>query len=196
MLPHAEHALTRQRVCVQSCLHNSLDTGPSHQASVPESLPLFKFAGTYLPTYSVRDQRAYKLINYTKDLAQRSLHRIVFDFLNDFDNQEKRAEQLCFTFTRRIVYIVPKSRHGYLHLKIIDFVAADAALRRFAVRMAHDEIEDLGQLIQMSSEQVLPYLCNNRAYLARLELRLKQFRFHLGSYAPSWQPKTMRLLKR
>jgi len=99
--------------------------------------------------------------------------------------------QLKFDFFYDVVHFVSVHRTVFLNQHTVSFFVyfKERALEKAAIRMGHDGIYQIGQMIQMSPDDILPYLCNNRNYLCRMENRLSEVGLALNSRVPWWKPR-------
>jgi predicted DNA-binding WGR domain protein len=87
----------------------------------------------------------------------------------------------------RVTRLVPKIRHAALNHALIDIFAADETLAATVEDFEKRGFIFVGDLVQAPYEAVLRVIKGDRAALANIEIRLRDFGLRLGSAAPLWR---------
>jgi len=90
-------------------------------------------------------------------------------------------------FSGRVVQLVPRDRYPALDRHFPSLTRHDEKLSALAVRLAQLHKLRLGDVVQLSIEEVLTLNGNDHASLMRLEELLGEFGLRLGMSAPHWR---------
>lgn len=97
-------------------------------------------------------------------------------------------EQFRFEFMNEVVTLIPRSHHGYLDIAILDFFRSDRALFNLARRVSYSRgLSYIGELVQLSREQLAPFALYDQRYLDRLEGELSNVNIGLNARAAGWR---------
>ena len=155
------------------------------------SCPLFENAGIRLGAADARQVENRRLPATNMDTAER------LTVADAYEYYPISYRQLSFSFMlppNNVIKLAPRSSHPYLNYGVYDILRIDRKLVKPALRLEQRYIFAIGQLVQLTEEQVQAFEFINDETFDRMRAQLNKMKLDFGMRIPSWTKRVQRFL--